>query len=364
MTTATATFICAREGFTKVIDAQISVEETETEYVYTASVTLDGNTYTDIRTKEKEEDGDYIRIYRESRLEESIKVADELKKVLNVEKFSAVVVAKDSDFADALSGSYLAARKNAPVLLVNSDNLEEACRYIRNSLEPGMAVYVLGSEASVPETFEEILSEDLYSVIRLAGSSRYTTNLKILEEAEMTDSHDIFVVTGSGFADSLSSASAGLPILMVDSLSNKLKGSQKTWLSSSDIRNIYILGQEASVSASLEKALKAYGSVTRIGGSSRWVTTRMIADAFFPEAQYVTLATGEDYADGLIASSLAYALHSPLLMTLTGKTGQAKGYVEDKHITKAYIIGSREYISDAAARKILMIDETVVITER
>ena len=89
-----------------------------------------------------------------------------------------------------------------------------------------------------------------------------------------------------------------------------------------------------------------------------------MADQFFPEAEYVTLAIGADYADGLIASPLAYALKSPLLMVSSNKTTNAKAYVQDKGVTKAYIIGSQSSISDAAVRKIMGIDETVVIMEK
>ena len=306
---------------------------------------------------------DIVRIYRSSRLTESIKVADELKNLLDVGKFTAIVIAKDSDFADALSGSYLATRKNAPILLVNDSNHQEAYQYIRNNLSKNGTIYILGSSTAVSDAFEQGLSADTYNIKRIAGTSRYMTNLDILSEAGLS-SRDIFVVTGGGFADSLSCASVGLPILMVDNSKTTLKNSQIKWLTANNIKNIYILGQEASVNTSLAKALKSYGNVTRIGGDSRWITTKMIADEFFPEAEYVTLATGADFADGLIASPLAYALHSPLLMVSSNKTTNAKAYVQDKGVTKAYIIGSKDNISDEAARKILLIHQNVVITER
>ena len=311
------------------------------------------------------DDTDYIRISDSSKLTESIKVANELRTISGIDKFSSVIVAKDSDFADALSGSYLAARKNCPILLINDSNHEEAYAYIRNNLSDGATIYILGSATAVSDAFETGLSSDPYTIVRLAGSSRYMTNLAILKEAGMTESHDVFVVTGSGFADSLSSAAIGLPILMIDNSKTSLKSSQKNWLQENDINNIYILGETASVNASLAKVLKSCcKKVTRIGGSSRWKTTRMVAEKFFPETEYVTLATGNDFADGLIASPLAYALKSPLLMVASNKTAEAKTYIEARNVTKAYIIGSKDSISDAAARKILVINDSVVIVER
>ena len=70
--------------------------------------------------KVQQDNASYVRIYHEKRLQESIKVADELKRVLGIDEFSTILVATDSNFSDALSGTYLAARKNAPILLYGS----------------------------------------------------------------------------------------------------------------------------------------------------------------------------------------------------------------------------------------------------
>ncbi len=311
-----------------------------------------------------QEPEDHIRIYRESRLQESIKVADELKEVLEIGKFENIIIAKDSDFADALSGSYLAARKNAPILLVGDSGYEDAYDYIYRNLEMDGTVYILGSFSAVSEAFEDGLDDSDKDIKRLQGSSRYLTNLEILKEAGMTSTGDIFVVTGASYADSLSSASVGLPILMVDNNSTSLKNSQKKFLAANVTGKVYILGDTNAVNASLAKQLKTYGPVTRIGGASRWETTKLIAEKFFPSPDYVTLATGNDFADGLIASPLAYALQSPLLMCASNKTYQAKLYVEAHPVTKAYIVGSKGNISDEAARKILLLEEDAAIVER
>ena len=88
------------------------------------------------------------------------------------------------------------------------------------------------------------------------------------------------------------------------------------------------------------------------------------ADRFFTDPTHVILATGNDFADGLIASPLAYALHSPILMCASNKTSQAMTYVQNHPVSRAYIMGSRDHISDAGARKILLIDDSVEITEQ
>ena len=308
--------------------------------------------------------GEAIRIYRKSRLSESIKTADELKSVLGVSKFDTIIVAKDSDFADALSGSYLAARKSCPILLVNTGNYDDAKTYIKSNVSSGGTVYVLGSTDAVAASFEKGLSG--YTVTRLEGSSRYYTNLAILKEAGLTSSKAVIVVTGSGFADSLSAGSVGLPILMVDNSKTSLKSTQTSWLqkSASSSRKIYILGDENAVNASLAKELKNYGKVTRIGGSSRWETTKLVAEKFFPKTSAVVMATGTDFADGLIAAPLAKALKAPVLMVSSDKVSNAKAYVQNNSVTKAYVVGSKDYVSDAAVKKILMMSDSATITER
>lgn len=57
------------------------------------------------------------RVAGDNRYETAIKTAEEMKAVLGVEKFDAIIVASGSEFADALAGSYLSAVKNAPILL-------------------------------------------------------------------------------------------------------------------------------------------------------------------------------------------------------------------------------------------------------
>ena len=47
-------------------------------------------------------------------------MAEQLKANLGVEKFQTIVVACGTDFADALSGSYLASVKNAPILITSA----------------------------------------------------------------------------------------------------------------------------------------------------------------------------------------------------------------------------------------------------
>ena len=294
--------------------------------------------------------------------QESIKVANELKNKLNISSFSNVIIATESGFADALSGSYLAAMKDAPILYISGSSYSPIYEFLEASLAPSGVVYILGDTNAVPEAFESGLSSS-FRVRRLAGSSRYMTNLEILKEAGMTETGDIIVVTGASYADSLSAGAVGLPILMVNNNDKTLKKSQKTFLQNNVNGTIYIFGSNNSVNDSLEEQLKNYGYVVRIGGSSRWETTKLIAAKFLPYASKVVLATGSDFRDGLIASPLAYALHGPLLLASSDKTYQARLYIQDRSITSAYVVGTSSGISDEGVRKILNGYNVVILNQ-
>ena len=294
--------------------------------------------------------------------QESIKVASELKEKLGINRFNNVVIATDAGFADALSGSYLAVRKNAPILYVGTGSYDLIYDYLERSLISTGTIYILGDANAVPKRFEDGLRSS-YKTVRLAGSSRYLTNLAILKEAGMTYSGDIIVVTGSGFADSLSAGALGLPIIMVNNKDTKLKKSQREFMEENVLGKVYILGDENAVNSSLEIALKAYGPVTRIGGTTRWETTRMIAQKFRTSANNIVISYGLDFKDGLIASPLAYALNAPLVLASSNKTYQAKLYVQKQNLSSAYVVGPAEWISDEAIGKIFD-NYSVVITEQ
>lgn len=65
------------------------------------------------------------RIAGSNRYNTAILAADELKAGLGVDKFDNIVVAGGVDYADALSGDYLAKVKNAPMLLVDKYSEED-----------------------------------------------------------------------------------------------------------------------------------------------------------------------------------------------------------------------------------------------
>ena len=298
------------------------------------------------------------RIYGATRYETAFRAANELKTLLGVSKFDNIIVASGTSYADALSGSYLATVKSAPILLVKSGNEVDVKSYIRNNLIFGGTVYLLGGTAAIPASMETGL--DGFTVKRLGGATRYDTNLLILEEAGF-EGKDLIICTGNNFADSLSASALGLPIMLVG---DGLRQNQKDFLSEHYFYK-YILGGYTAVPQFAENQIKqvSRGGYERIAGENRYETSMLIAREFFESADSVVLAYALNYPDGLCAGPLAYQLNAPLFLTSNGKEANIVSYTTRQNISAGYVLGGPGLISDNAAKKIFAMttDESIAV---
>ena len=332
------------------VESWCSWEETGIDVTPTApgkiirECTLCGNHHEEIKQ-------DIYRISGSNRFETAFLIADQMKASLGVEKFDAIIVASGTNFADALSGSYLAAVKNAPILLsFNEEYNNQAKTYIRSNLKEGGTVYILGGTGAVPADIEEGLEG--FTVKRLAGDNRFDTNLAILEEAGVGDK-PVLVCTGLSFADSLSASASELPILLVW---NDLTDGQKALLEGLGGDNqLYVIGGEGAVSTGMEAQVAAYGEVKRIGGANRFETSVMIAEEFFDAPKSVLLAYAWNYPDGLCGGPLAAVLNVPLILTMENYSTSADAYAEKTAIQGGAVLGGENLIPDYVVREILNI---------
>lgn len=291
---------------------------------------------------------DVYRIAGKDRFETSIKVADTLKANMGVSKFDNIVIASGMTFADALPGSYLAAKKNAPILLIGAGNASIITDYVNNNLKAGGTVYVLGGIGVVPDAWVSGMSK----VKRLGGIDRYDTNLKILKEAGVNDGSDILVCTGTNFADSLSASATGKPILLVGNL---LTANQRSYLDSISGESYYMIGGTGAVNDKIMEECSVYcntGKVYRLEGANRYETSIVVAGWFFNLPDYAVLAYGLNFPDGLSAGLLAFNMNAPLILTATGSEQQAVSYASAEKIKYGYVIGGSGLISDNSVRKI------------
>ncbi len=301
---------------------------------------------------------DVDRLAGAHRYETAFLAADQMKENLYLEKFDTVVVASGQDFADALSGSYLAAVNQAPILLAcDVEWINDLTKdYIRENLNPGGTVYILGGTKAIPESFQEGLES--FNIDRLAGNNRFDTNLLVLAEAGVED-QDILVCTGVGFADSLSASATQMPILLV--YKDELLDGQTAFLRSVRGQNLHIIGGEGAVSQKLETQLADYGTVERVAGGNRFETSVKIAERFFGYTENAVLAYAWDFPDGLCGGPLAVSINAPLILTMDKYEQQAASYIQSNAICNGLVLGGEKLISDNAVRKIFDMSEDMAI---
>ena len=299
---------------------------------------------------DKPEDAEktFLRIYGATRYDTAFAAADQLKENLGVEKFRNSVVACGTDFADALSGSYLANQKEAPILLVRNraKEMNAVKDYIKANLAEGGTVYLLGGEKAVPKAMETGLEG--FNVKRLAGPTRYETNLAILEEAGGSMG-EILVCTGKDYADGLSASAVNKPILLVK---DRLSNAQTDYLVSVGCNRYYIIGGTKAVNTHIENALAELSEAIRIEGATRYYTSVNIAKTFFPKTEMAVLAYAQDFPDALSGGPLACSMDAPLILTNGGKQAPAVAYGKEVGLATGAVLGGPKLITDSVAKAV------------
>ena len=294
------------------------------------------------------------------RFSTSFEIADEYKKLLGVDKFETVVVATGWNYADALSGSYLAVQNNAPILLTDDLNADYLVEYLEANLVENGTVYILGGTGAVSADVADKLLTCTENVVRVKGGDRIGTNLEILKKAGIEGADKLLVATGWNFADSLSASAVNVPILLVD---KELTQLQKDVLGTlADDAKIYVLGGDAAVSKGIEAALGAYGTVARLKGegTGRYGTSTAIAKEFFGDApNAVTFANAWNFPDGLCGGPVAAKIGAPVLLVDEIGANVAKEYA--KGAVTGYVFGGTGRVKDETVKVIL--GEDIKITE-
>lgn len=143
-----------------------------------------------------------------NRYDTSALVGEEIKNISKTPMREVAIVSGES-FADAISIAPVAASQNMPILLSEKHNLPQEVKKFIDSSNTIKDIYIIGGESSIcDEVFKSVGSNPL----RICGSNRYETNVKIMEFFKQYLNFDnIYVVQGDGpccgeFADALSAA--------------------------------------------------------------------------------------------------------------------------------------------------------------
>ncbi len=243
----------------------------------------------------------------------------------------SVVLTRSDTYADAVSGSALAAAKNGPLLMTPPTSFRanikaEMQRVLGDSTTA--TVYILGDTVAISASTETAIRNMGYQVHRLAGPTRYDTSLKIAA-AISSQPQFVMVATGMNFPDALG---AGAAAGSYDALSPDIKAvvvltnnttmptSTESYLddwintvnsTNQDIAAYFAVGDQAATALNND----GYGGYTVLAGENRYATAKEVAVEFFGGVNTSAVTTGLNWPDALAGGALCGTINAPLLLT-------------------------------------------------
>jgi ABC-2 type transport system ATP-binding protein len=232
------------------------------------------------------------------------------------ETATAVVLAREDEFPDALASASLASEIGGPVLLTQTDELRDVVRHELDRLGVEK-VYLAGGLQALSDGVAQAVRELGYEVERLAGENRFdTANLIAREVVGLGGQvNQAVVARADEFADALAagnlSVAARTPILLtttddvpqvtLDALDDTVSGD-----------TVFVAGGEQAVSASARSELTDSGyQAPRRAGDSRYGTAiALVEQARQQDATLAPtyIASGEQSPDALAAAPVAGTL--------------------------------------------------------
>lgn len=265
------------------------------------------------------------------------------------EKSDQVFISNGDKFADALTGSPLAAVHNAPLLLTKEDSLDDVVKAELKRLQ-AKTVTLLGGIRSLTPNLARVIEQLGIEVKRIGGNDRYEQAALVAREILQLRKDDavneFYIADGKGFSDSLNiatlAANKQAPILLVN---NELSDHITSFLE--DNRSFTIVGGTHSINQGLEDDLSKLTSVDRIEGDNRYTVNRNILKQSSSVDRYF-IVSGDHYSDALPASLLADKLDAGILFVRSGSPSNIKeqlGFAIDQGVKEFTFIGGLRTLS-------------------
>ena len=261
-----------------------------------------------------------------------------------------VVIINGDVSIDGIISTPLATTYNAPILLVEKNNVPNSVKSELKRLNPRDVIIIGDDNAISKTTANQIKSTVNASQTRLKGSNRYETSLLIAKEIDKNhDVEKVYITNANGGeVDALTiAAKAGQdkqPIILTDK--NSITDNTYKWLKSEDLQNAYFIGGPQMISTNVINKVNdiTKDNVTnnRVYGADRHETNANVIKKFYTddELEAVLVAKSDVLVDALAAGPLAANLKSPILITpKTYVSAYHKDNLEAKSANKVYKIG-------------------------
>lgn len=265
---------------------------------------------------------------------------------------NAAVLSRSDLFADALSGSALAAHAGGPLLLTQTSGLNPAARAeLLRTLAPGSPVYLLGGPAALSPAVESQVRAAGFTPVRLLGADRFETSTAVanqIHQLEPSSPLRALLATGQNFPDALAAGAAagatpgGVVLLTADT---RMPAVTSAWVTKYRPA-VWAVGHQADDAARSVRIAE-----TPLAGADRFGTAELVARAFFPAPRRVGLATSVTWPDALSGGALMGSEGGPLLLVeptaLPVATGNYLSSISTS-VTGEITFGGRAAISDGA----------------
>ena len=290
-----------------------------------------------------------------------------------------VVLARDDDFADALTGAALTT--DAPLLLTPPDALDPAVRAeVARLLGAGGLVHLLGGPDALSDAVATALAADGHDVVRLAGATRVETAVAVADAVRPGQGGTALLARAdaspgnptSAWADSVTggalAAAAAVPILVTPT--DTLHPAVAAWLDQHAPEQVVLLGGEAALAPTVADAVPG---ARRVAGPERTATAAAIAEDLWGAAgtgdrRFTILDGGREdgWAYGLAAAGLAADAAAPPLLvvggTVSAATRRLVSTCGDPQVD-LLLAGPTEALDDALAARLDTFDGTACAGE-
>lgn len=190
---------------------------------------------------------------------------------------------------------------------------------------------------------------------RIFGSDRYETSAKICDSEFANNAEVAFIVSGENFPDALCTSPLAkrynAPILLTSK--NELSSNVKERLIKLNVKKVFIIGGNGSVSKKVEDEIKALNiEVERISGTTRYGTSVKIAEKM-DESYEVVVTTSSLFADALSIAPIAAMKSMPILLVNKNNIPkETEEFIKNHNVDKVYLIGGPGVITDAVKNKL------------
>lgn len=263
---------------------------------------------------------DPLRLAGASRYDTALEIVTERS-----EPSSDAVLASGANYPDALSAAGLCGVLGAPLLLTQPSDVPTEVITKLHDLGVG-DVWIVGGTGAVSEVVATELTDEGFTVHRIAGTSRYDTAAAVAREMERMMpgvSDRCYLARGDGFADALAVAPLAVagpsPVLLT--VPTSLPATVASFLDDFPVSEVWALGGTSAVSGPvLAEAGTHAGYVDRIAGGSRYDTAAEIAQFAVDDGlctwDLVGIASGAKFPDALAGGVAAGANGGVMMLTL------------------------------------------------